>query len=202
MIETRNKINELLAEKKVATKLLDSLTAQVEEHNNSLIEIEKVQELFQIAVKLMYTNLSTKLGDVITEGISIAWPDAQCKFVIEFVERRNNVEADIFLENSNGYRVNPLYSGGGGLADFISLLLRITYIILSKYDNTLCADEPLKFIDRERIPEAAQFIKKICTDLNFQLIMISHIPELLQESDIVYKVTRAKKVSTIKKLKG
>lgn len=201
MKEARNKINKLLAEQSIATKTLNTLTSELEKDNNELVEIEKVQELFQTAVKLMYDNLSAKLGDIITEGISIIFPDAQCKFVIDFVERRNTIEADIFIENSNGVRSTPLFSGGGGLADLISLLLRITYIILSKHDNILIADEPLKFMDRGRIPEAAKFIKKVCEDFNFQLLMVSHIPELLQESEVVYNVKMIKKVSKVTKVK-
>ena len=201
MQKARDKINKLLAEQSVATKALSTLNSQLETNEIELIEIEKVQELFQTAIKIMYDNLSSKLGDIITEGISIVFPDAQCKFVIDFVERRNNVEADIFIENSNGVKCSPLFSGGGGLADFISLLLRITYIILSKYENVLIADEPLKFVDRERIPEASLFIKKVCEDFNFQLLMISHIPEFIRECEVVYNVKRTKKISKVTRVK-
>ncbi|RKZ97856.1 MAG: hypothetical protein DRQ46_03860 [Gammaproteobacteria bacterium] len=148
----------------------------------------------------MYENLSSKLGDIITEGIAIVFPDAQLKFVVNFVERRNNVEADILLEDSDGEQFSVLDDSGGGLADFIALLLRITYIILSEHNNILIADEPLKFIDRDRIPEASQFIRKVCEDFDFQLVFVSHIPEMVAESETVYKVTKSKGISTVKRV--
>lgn len=196
----RDTLNLLLAEKRVANKALVNYKNQLNKELDILIEIETVQQLFQSAVKLMYANLSTKLGDIITEGLLIVFPDSQYRFVIEFVERRSSIEADIYLEDSSGNKYDPLDDVGGGIADFVCLLLRITYIILSKYDNFLAADEPLKFIDRSRIPEAAAFIRKVCEDHKFQLLMISHIPELITESEIVYNVTKTKGISKIKRV--
>ncbi|RKZ96885.1 MAG: hypothetical protein DRQ46_06395, partial [Gammaproteobacteria bacterium] len=145
MIEARKRIDELKAEQRVAKKRLGNLNKQLDKELKNIEEIEAVQKLFQSAVALMYENLSSKLGDIITEGIAIVFPDAQLKFVVNFVERRNNVEADILLEDSDGEQFSVLDDSGGGLADFIALLLRITYIILSEHNNILIADEPLKF---------------------------------------------------------
>lgn len=196
----RQRVDELLAEQRVAKKALKNFNAQLDAELITLQEIEDVQRLFQSAVALMYSNLSAKLGDIITEGLTVIFPDSQYKFIVEFVERRNNVEADIYLEDSAGNKYDPLDDVGGGIADFVCFLLRITYIILSKYDNFLAADEPLKFVDRTRIPEAAAFIKKVCEDFKFQLLMITHIPEWVAESEIVYKVTKTKGTSKIKRL--
>jgi len=200
MNQARKRIDELKAEQRVVIKRLVSLNAQLEAELINVEEIEAVQKLFQSAVAMMYENLSSKLGDIITEGISIVFPDAQLKFVVQFVERRNNVEADILLEDSDGDQFTALDDSGGGLADFIALLLRITYIILSEYDNILVSDEPLKFIDRDRIPDASKFIKKVCEDFKFQLVFVSHIPEMVAEAELVYQVAKAKGVSTVKRV--
>lgn len=202
MIKARKRINELLAEQRVARKALANFEQQLETEHAILEDIKEVQQLFQSAVSLMYANLSTKLGDIITEGLTLVFPDSQYKFVVEFVERRNNVEADIYLEDSGGNRYDPLNDVGGGIVDFVGLMLRITYIILSQYDNFLAADEPLKFIDKGRIPEAAAFIRKICEDFKFQLLMVSHIPELVEASEAVYKIEKKGGISKAVKIKG
>jgi len=199
MIKARKRIDELKAEQRVAHKALKNFNSQLENELITLQEVEDVQRLFQSAVALMYENLSAKLGDIITEGLTLVFPDSQYKFKLDFVERRGNVECDVFLEDSTGDRYHPLDAVGGGIADFVCLLLRITYIILSKYDNFLAADEPLKFCDRSRIPEAASFIRKVCEDFRFQILMVSHVPELIAESEIVYNVVKKKGISTVKK---
>lgn len=195
MNKARKRIDELKAERRVAKKALVSLNEQLDDELVSIADVEGVQALFQSAVKLMYDSLSAKLGDIITEGLTIVFPDSQYKFVVEFVERRNNVEADLFLENSNGERFNPLDAVGGGITDFVCLLLRMTYILLSKYDNILIADEPLKFIDRDRIPEAAKFVRKVCEDFTFQLLCVTHIPQIVAEAEKVYMIQKVKGVS-------
>ncbi len=200
MNSARKKIDELKAERRVAKKNLKTFNANLDAEQAIIEDVEGVQALFQSAVKLMYANLSSKLGDIITEGLVLVFPDSQYKFIVEFVERRNNVEADLFLEDADGERFHPLDAVGGGITDFVALLLRVTYILLSKYDNALVADEPLKFIDRDRIPDAAKFVHKVCADFDFQLVCVTHIPEIVAEADRVYKVTKTKGISEVKKI--
>lgn len=200
MYKARKRIDELKAEQRMTRKRIGNLTDELTQAEKTIIEVEGVQKLFQSAVAMMYANLSSKLGDIVTEGISIVFPEAQLKFVVQFVERRNNVECDILLEDSDGEQFSVLDDSGGGLADFIALLLRMTYIILSEHSNILVADEPLKFIDRERVGVASKFIREVCTDFNFKILMVSHIPELVAEAETVYKVTKTKGVSAVKKV--
>lgn len=201
MTNVREKLNELLAEKRLAEKKLSTLNQGLAQKQQYMVSVQEHQEVFQQALKVMYNTLSSKLGDIITEGLSIVFPDTGYKFVIEFVERRSTVEADIFLEDTKGDRFHPLDGVGGGVADFISLLLRCTYIILSPFRNVLLADEPMKFVDRERIPDAARFLRQLCDDFSLQMIVVTHIPEIVKYSEKVYKVEKVKGVSCATQLK-
>lgn len=200
--EARDSMDMLLAERRLAEKSLVSLNTRLQAKLALVKEVSLVQEVFQAAIKLLYENLSAQLGNIITEGLSIVFPDSQYRFIVEFVERRNTVEADLFLEDADGDRYHPLDAVGGGVADFVSLLLRITYIILSEYDTILFSDEPLRFVDRSRVGSAAQFIKKICADFEFQLLLVSHIPEMVECADTIYEVQKIKGVSIATKIKG
>ena len=73
-------------------------------------------------------------------------------------------------------------------------------ILLSPNENILIADEPLRFVDRDRIQEATLFIRKLCERLKFQLLVVSHIPEMIQNSEAVYQIDKVNKVSTAKKI--
>lgn len=198
--EAREIIDTKLAEMRVANRNIENLQLQLQIEKGKLHEIELLQELFQISIKLMYTNLSSKLGAVITEGLAIVFPEAQYTFMVEFVERRGTIEADLFLQDRNNNKYHPLDAVGGGVSDFISILLRIVYIVLSRYKNVLLADEPLKFISRGKIGKATKFIRQVCEDFNFQLVVVSHIPELINECDARYEVQQRRGVSTIYKM--
>jgi len=195
-------LNEFLAEERVAKKHQKSLQTKLTAHKNAAIEIGEVQNLFQTAVKLMYDNLSAKLGAIITEGLNTVFPDSKYKFCIDFVEKRNGVEAIIYLEDSDGYRYHPTDDVGGGIADFVSFFLRIAYVMLSKYENIIIADEPLKFVSVDRIDELAEFISKVAKELKLQLLIITHIEALTQNSDRIYKVRKRKGISVVKEIKN
>mgnify|MGYP001129620016 CR=1 FL=1 len=201
MDSIRKKIDELLAEKRVAERNITSLTSKLGQLENQHKELIQAQTLFQSATKIMYQNLSSKLGDIVTEGLSIIFPESNYTFIIEFVERRGTIEADLYLEDEKGNRLDPLSSTGGGVVDIISMLLRCTYIILSKYDNVLIADEPMRFVDRDRIPESAAFLRKICDDFGLQAIVVTHIPEITEQSESVFYVKKENGISRVKQIK-
>lgn len=201
MRSVRSKIDKLRTVREIAIDNMCREESAVEMKQQELSELEVVQELFQKSVKLLYDTLATKLGDIVTEGLQIVFPDDGYRFVIEFVERRSNIEADLYLVDKDGNKYHPSDSIGGGVVDFIGLLLRIMYILLSKYENVLIGDEPLKWIDRTTIEVGAEFVKSICTDFNFQMLVVSHIPEMILIADKVYNVSKTDGVSVVKAVK-
>lgn len=182
-----------------------SLLASAQENSLAIERVEEainknneMQVLLSQSVQILYEGLSSKLGDIITEGIRCVFPDSPyTKFVIDFVPRRDSIEADLYLIDKDGEKYHPMDAVGGGVADLIAMVLRITYIKLSKSRDILIADEPLKFVDRSRIEDAATFIHQVCKDLDFSLLLITHIPEMVQVADAVYKVLRRNGVSSV-----
>lgn len=196
----REIVDQKLTELKIRQNELDEYTAQMEHYDECQYEADQLVQLFQDASKTLYSSASNKIADIVTEGLNIVFPDSPYKFVIEFVERRNNIEADFFLVDNENEKYDPLKDVGGGVSDLIALLLRVTYIMLSTNDNILIADEPLKFIDRERIEDAAAFVRKLCEEFKFQMLVVSHIPEMIQASEAVYRVEKRARVSHLEKI--
>ncbi len=179
---------------------LGILLESTKKESEQLKEFDTLQEFLQKCSNVVYSNLSNRLGEIITEGLRHVFPEYNYTFNILFVERRNKIEVDFVLTDPDGEQYHPTDDVGGGVADMISMLLRITYITLSKHINILFADEPLKFIDKDRVPVAAQFIKKVCEDLNFQIVMATHIPEFMQVAEACYRVQQINKISKVEEL--
>lgn len=197
-------INELLVEKKLKEAEITKWQERAFELGKNIDELRVMQEVLQTASKLMYSNLSIKLGAIITEGLTLVFPDDNLQFCIDFVERRNQIEADLYLMDADGNQYDPMTEVGGGITDFISLLLRITYVKLSTNKDFIFCDEPSKFISRDKIVEATEFLAKICKDLNFELLCITHIPEMVDVASRAYLITsngKDSKVRITKKLK-
>lgn len=199
--KSKDRFNELNGLRTAKQKLLRKALADKEELEKMLTDLINVQALLQTTTSAIYANLSSSLGDIITEGLSIVFPEENYKFVIRFEEKRNKVEVSFVLIDDVGEEFDPVNDVGGGVADIISILLRITYIVLSRHQNILIADEPLKFVDRDRIELAATFINKVAKELKFQILMVTHIPEFTQIADTVYAVSKSKKISRVRKVK-
>jgi len=196
--ELGTSISVLNTRKKTLNHYLTGTIADIEDTENAIQKNDEMQVLLSQSIQILYEGLSSKLGDIITEGIKCVFPDSPyTKFVIDFVPRRDSIEADLYLIDKDGEKYHPMDAVGGGVADLIAMVLRITYIKLSKSRDILIADEPLKFVDRSRIEDAAAFIQKVCKDLDFSLLLITHIPEMIQVADAVYKVLRKSGVSSV-----
>ena len=100
--------------------------------------------------------------------------DNPYKLVVEFVQRRNKTECDLFFERS-GNRIDPISSSGGGAVDVAAFALRIASWSMQapKSRNTIILDEPFKHLrgkaENERV---LQMIKEISLKLIIQIIMI------------------------------
>lgn len=198
--DLQKKVAVLEADKRSARKTLKRATAELNGKKAILIQLSNIQTLIQATSKVMYDNLSIKLGNVITEGLALIFPESSYRFEVKFVERRNTIETDLFLVDDAGNVYDPVNDVGGGVADLIALLLRMVYITLSPYENVLFADEPLKFINRGRIPIAAKFIQKICQEFRLEMVAVTHIPEMVEVSNSAYEITKTSAGSVAKKI--
>lgn len=200
--KVRAKLNDRLAEVRLAKEYVAQYELDKVFIEGNISKYEAVQQVFQTATKLMYANLSSRLGDIISEGLAQVFPESGYTFMIEFVERRNTIEADLFFMDADGERYDdPLDDVGGGVVDFSSILLRIAYILLSKYRNFIVADEPLKFVDIDRVPLAAEFIKRLCEDVGMKLLVVTHIPAIAQRASTLYEVKKRLGISSVTEIK-
>jgi DNA repair exonuclease SbcCD ATPase subunit len=201
IVESRAWVTELLVELGLEQERKKEALRRTEELQIEVDELRCVQDILQVASKLMYENLSVKLGHIITEGLLLVFPESELEFCVSFVERRNQIECDLYLQDAEGTKYDVINSVGGGITDFVSILLRIVFIALSQNVNVIFADEPGKFISRDKIHDATMFLAKVCDDLDFSLVVVTHITEMVEAAKAVYQVRRASRVSTTRKLR-
>ena len=194
----RKKVDALCTERDIEIREKDKEELQLVDIQADIDELRVIYEVLQTAETLMFSNLSVRLGNVITEGLSLVFPEEDLSFVVDFQERRNQTEADLYLMDSEGNKFDPIDEVGGGITDFVSWLLRIAYIKMSNNKDFMFADEPGRFISRDKIGLATQFVSKVCEDLNFEILVVTHIPEMVINAKTRYLVTKRNKVSKVK----
>jgi DNA repair ATPase RecN len=162
------------------------------------IDIEQSAIILQMAAQQTQSQLSFYISDMVTAAIEAVFLDDNFQFHLEFVQRRGKTEADLFLGDSKGNRIKPADAEGGGLIDIISFALRICLWSLTKSSRVVMVlDEPLKFLSRDLLPKAGELVKSLSERLNLQIIMVSHLDELINEADNVIRIKKTKGISAI-----
>lgn len=169
------------------TKSIHKTIAYKEEY---LEDLKQARILAQTVAETTQQKLEFHISNLVTMALNSVFEDAP-EFKAKFVQRRNKTECDlVFVKNETEY--DPIEGGGGGPADIASFALRIATWSLKKSRNVQVLDEPMKFLSRDLQEKASEMIKMISEKLGVQIIMVSHIPELIASADKVIQVENTK----------
>jgi DNA repair exonuclease SbcCD ATPase subunit len=151
----------------------------------------KARAIIQKVARETQQSLEYHVGELVSLALSGIFPDPY-KFVVEFVERRNKAECDLFFER-DGERIHPFDASGGGAVDVASFALRSSIWSLGGSRNVLGLDEPFRFLSRDLQPRACEMLREISHRLGLQIIMVTHFPDLIEGADRVFKTSLKKK---------
>jgi DNA repair exonuclease SbcCD ATPase subunit len=88
---------------------------------------------------------------------------------------------------------------GGGVADSISVPLRLMVLLGSKQVARICVlDECYKHMDVERIELVAEFLKTLTDKLGMQVIICTHHAVIRDRADKTYLVSESNGKSTVR----
>jgi DNA repair exonuclease SbcCD ATPase subunit len=164
-------------------KELNDISDRISTLENSI----KVLQDFHLNLEV---GIIKKFEELITKGIQEIF-GKQYKFIIEFKNENVGTSADFYVKTPENDKIINLINGeGGGIKDFISVLIRMLYLILepSKPAKILFLDENLKHLDRERAIKALKFIKELAEKLDIQIIFITHLDVNDYDIDNINKI--------------
>lgn len=182
----------------------DSTQALLVESNANLLLVkketkrhEKALELVKLAALKTQEQIQFHISDITSLALSAVFPEPY-ELVLEFVERRNKTECDLYFKR-NEERMDPLDSSGGGPVDIASFALRIASWSLQQPNgsNTIILDEPFKNLSKEYREQGAMLLQQVSQKLGIQFIIITHMPILTQYADKVFNVDIKNKISKV-----
>ena len=139
------------------------------------------------------------ISAVVTSALHAVFEEAPYDFKVEFVERRNKTECDLYFTRE-GHDITPLDASGGGAVDVASLGLRIVSWVMQepKTRNTIIFDEPLRYLSKDKQERASKMIKELADKLHLQFIIVTHENELTVYNDNVVEIGMQNLKSVIK----
>lgn len=144
-------------------------------------------------------QLILRFETIVQSALDAIFPD-EYLFKMEFVQRRERTEVDIWLDR-NGTRMDPLDSNGGGVVDVLSIALRICCLTLSKMDRVLILDEPFKHLRGDARDKLGGLLSILSDKLGIQVLMVADVAGAITNGR-VFQVVKHDGVSYVKEKEG
>ncbi len=167
-----------------------------------LEDLEEVLVVFQTAASVTQNKLATDVSKIVTKAIKAVFVDDNYSFKVKFEKRRNTTECDLLLIE-DGKEMKPLDDCGYGVADIISIGLRVAFWKLDgKCRNFFLLDEPTRNLDAKKQPFAAEMIKRLSQmGKGIQFLIVTHQEPLAEKGDRIFRTVKGKKTSQLKRIK-
>jgi DNA repair exonuclease SbcCD ATPase subunit len=193
----RNKLEQSKGAKAQLETSLTNLQVQLKEKGRSLRQHEQAKEIIRTVGQQTQNQIRFHIEDVVSMALDAVFVDPY-KFAVEFVQRRNKTECDLYFVR-DGNKVDPLTASGVGAVDVAAFALRIASWSMSTphSNNVIILDEPFRFLSENYQEQAGNMLKEISQKLGIQLILITHNATLAGCADKTFNVSIRKGISKV-----
>lgn len=141
-----------------------------------------------------------KIESVVTEALRMIYGNSyRVELNYAFKNNRSSLEIEMVRETHIGDVRRDMSGFGGGVADTISVPLRLMVLCGSKQtDKVVILDECWKHIDPGRIELVGKFLRALSEQLGLQVLFATHHLPLQQFADRVYNTSEKDGTSNVK----
>ena len=159
----------------VTKKNLKSEKTKLVKHHTMFQDTKQAKEIAQVVAHALQQRAHKQLAGVVSLCLHSVFGD-EYTFRIDFEMNRGRTEAKLVLIKDGHDIHDPLNNDSGGVADVASFALRLSCLMLTKPHRRklIVLDEPFKFVSDEYKPALVELLEKLATDLNFQIVMVTH----------------------------
>ena len=185
----RQRLEQQKGAKKQLENSLVTLQDSLRDNKRSLKRHEQAREIIRTVGIATQNQLSFHISDITSLALEAVFNEPY-KLEVEFVERRNKTECDLFFTR-DGMKADPLTASGGGAVDVASFALRIASWSMANphSHNVIILDEPLRYLSADLQEKASIMIKEISQKLGIQFIIVTHENTLAAHADKTFEVS-------------
>lgn len=157
-----------------------------------------VQILLQKTSDYARQQAKSRIEEIVTQALTVVF-DKNYRFIVGLEVKANQPVAEYYLE-SDGVVTQlrpPDYDRGGGVADVVSLALRLAIGELSGVQGPLFLDEVGKHVSQEYQQNVGYFLKQYSEQFDRQIILITHNTHLAEIGDVSIGVSQTNGVSKV-----
>jgi len=191
--ELRTSLERRKGQKQQIEQTLANTQIELKQNQRSLRHHEQARELIRIAGETTQKSLSYHISEITSLALEAVFDNPYC-LEVDFVQRRNKTECDLYFSR-DGNRVDPMDASGGGAVDVASFALRIASwsMMHPRLRNTIILDEPMKNLSKDMQDKASLMLKEVSKKLGIQFLVITHEECLASYADRIFEVTKNRK---------
>ena len=197
--QAQQKVTAMAAKRDLLIEQQDAEIMRSAEATRTLELNEKVQRLLQLTSEFARQQAKSRIEEIVTSALTVVF-GKDYKFRLSLEVRSNRPEVDYWLE-SEGIVTQlkpPDYDRGGGVADVVSLALRLAVTELSEVRGPVFLDEVGKHVSAEYAPNVAYFLKEYSGKFGRQMILITHNEALAEIGEVSLAVSQTNGKSVVK----
>lgn len=191
--QAADKIARKEGERDILNKQHDQAERQHQEAQKRIGTYDLVQILLQKTSDYARQQAKIRIEEIVTSALGVVF-GKDYRFIIELDVKGNQPVAEYWLQ-SEGVTTHlkpPDYDRGGGVADVVSLALRLAVGELTGVKGPLFLDEVGKHVSQEYAPNVAYFLKEYGQKFDRQIILITHNQHLADVGDVSLGVKQDK----------
>lgn len=193
-MNVKERLNELTVKRNSYIELLEERKKRNEEIKRELQTTLDSQMFVQAVAESVQSQLSSKIDNIVNLGLATCFPDYT--FEMKYVPSRGKTEVQFIVKDGKDV-IDPMIQCGGGLVDVLCFCLRIAVYSISNVNNIIVFDEPFRFVSKNLRGKVSDLLYTLCDKLNLQLIEVTHIEELAENSNSKITIRKRNGVSEL-----
>lgn len=176
-------------------KIKSNIQYTIDQMNNSLVSLNRdldtnrnSKAYYGQAVDIIYQESIGALKNTINTALQYVFYDRTLEVDLILEDKRGNKTLDIVLNDLDkgieGLDIKE--DEGQGIAAVVSSILK-TYLLLNKNSKILLLDEKYSNISAEYVERFFTFIRQLCVDKEFIIVMVTHDDKHTPYADYVYQ---------------
>lgn len=194
-----NKISSLRAKLDVLQSDVDKSNIKIDSISKDILLLDQVNSFFSKQVDVKIGKIKVKIETLVNSGLSSIFDDS-LKLVIDSSVKYS--KTTFKLQVSHNGVIGMEKSHGGGVLSVVAFILRIVVTLLTDKRKFLIFDESLSMVSIGYQEKLSQFIRKLCDDLGFTILLVSHQPVLGDCANVKYEVVKKGNYTRLKKVEN
>lgn len=181
------------AEAVATASLLRQQRAEELRLTKHVADLQKVEATVASITNLVYSDSTESLAKALNFGIATAYPRS-VEAVVERGIAAGRPTLKVGILDGGAEPVDPESAHGGGLAAILGFLARVIMVLSTGRRRILILDEPFAAVSSDILTDLSALVRAVVDQLGFQILMVTHQPELADSADVVYRVVGPGKI--------